>query len=323
MLLIIAAYLLDLIIGDPKKIPHPVVIIGKMIDILEKYLCRWMAPYTGLRFAGSLLTIFTVGVTYLVMWFLLETAYKIHYLAGALIAVWFLSSTIAVKGLADAAMEIYALLESGDISGARKKVGWIVGRDTDNLDEAEITRATVETVAENIVDGIIAPLFYAFIGGMPLAMAYKAVNTLDSMVGYKNDKYLDFGWASARFDDICNFIPARVTGILLMLAFVLTGKPVSKAMEAVRNDAPKHPSPNSGIPEAAIAGALGIRLGGGNYYGGRQSFRAYMGTAEKALNRKHILDTVRIMKIVSAIMVLLGSGVFYLSSWLLDRPGIW
>jgi adenosylcobinamide-phosphate synthase len=312
MLQVLAAYLLDLIIGDPRKIPHPVVIIGKGIDLLEKYLRRWAAPLIGLKAAGVVLTCVIVGSTCAIMWAITAGAARINGWLGLAVSVWFISTTLAVKGLGDAAMEIYTLLCNGDIVEARRKVGWIVGRDTGNLDEGEITRATVETVAENLSDGIIAPLFFAFIGGAPLAMAYKAVNTLDSMVGYKNDKYREFGWASARFDDFCNYIPARLTGFMLLITFVLLGKPVRQALQVVMRDAPRHPSPNSGIPEAAVAGALGIRLGGINYYGGVESCRAYMGDPREELGKEHILYTVRIMQVTSGLTVLLGSILIYL-----------
>jgi adenosylcobinamide-phosphate synthase len=316
MIQIAAAYVVDLIIGDPRQIPHPVVLIGKMIDALERLLRRWAAPVVGLKVSGMLLTAITVLAAYLIMWGIIAGAYLINHWLGLFTSIWFLSTTIAVKGLGSAAMEIYTLLKTGNLSEARKKVGWIVGRDTQNLDEGEISRATVETVAENIVDGIIAPLFYGFIGGAPLAMAYKAVNTLDSMVGYKNDKYMELGWASAKFDDLCNYIPARLTGVFLIMAFLLTGKPVNKALRVIARDSSGHPSPNSGIPEAAVAGALGIRLGGVNYYGGIESFRAYMGDPEIGLGKTHILDTVKIMHLTSLITVLTGSLAVYAVQWL-------
>ena len=311
MLQVIAAYILDLVVGDPKQITHPVVLVGKVIDFLEKYLCRWVGPALGLRFAGALLTVITVGLTYTVMYGITAGAAKINYWLGLIIGIWFLSATIAVKGLADAAIEIYGLLKAGELTMARLKVGWIVGRDTENLDESGITRATVETVAENIVDGIAAPLFYAFIGGVPLAMAYKAVNTLDSMVGYKNDKYREFGWASAKFDDVCNYIPARLTAVVLLITFFITGKPVKQAWRMIVRDAGRHPSPNSGIPEAAVAGALGVQLGGVNYYGGIESHRAEMGDADRALTKDDILETVRIMRVSSVIYVLTGCAAVY------------
>lgn len=312
MLQVLAAYLLDLIIGDPRKIPHPVVIIGKGISLTEKYLRRWAAPLIGLKASGVVLTCIIVGSTYAIMWAITTGATRISEWLGLAVSIWFISTTLAVKGLGDAAMEIYALLSNGDLTEARRKVGWIVGRDTGHLNEGEITRATVETVAENLADGVIAPLLFAFIGGAPLAMAYKAVNTLDSMVGYKNDKYRELGWASARFDDLCNYIPARLTGLMLLVTFVFLGKPVRQVLRVVLRDAPSHPSPNSGIPEAAVAGALGIRLGGINYYGGVESFRAHMGDPREELEKRHILSTVRIMRVASGLTVLLGAGLIYL-----------
>lgn len=323
MLQVLAAYLLDLIIGDPRKIPHPVVIIGKGIDIMEKYLRRWAAPLLGLKASGVVLTCVIVGITYVLMWVITTGATRINGLLGLAVSIWFISTTLAVKGLGDAAIEIYNLLCNDDIAEARRKVGCIVGRDTSRLDEGEITRATVETVAENLADGIIAPLFFAFIGGAPLAMAYKAVNTLDSMVGYKNEKYRELGWASARFDDLCNYIPARLTGLMLLITFVLMGKPVRQVLMVVMRDASRHPSPNSGIPEAAVAGALGIRLGGSNYYGGVESFRAYMGNPGEDMRKDHILSTVRIMQVTSGLTVLLGAALVYWISNAFSRMPVW
>jgi adenosylcobinamide-phosphate synthase len=181
----------------------------------------------------------------------------------------------------------------------------VVGRDTGRLDEAEVTRATVETVAENITDGIVSPLFFAALGGVPLAFAYRAVNTLDSMVGYKNDRYLAFGWASARFDDLCNYLPARLTAFFLLLAaFLLPGFSARGAAEALMRDARKHPSPNSGYAEATVAGAMGIRLGGCNYYFGQPSWRAYMGEERERLAARHIKKTIAMMYAVTIFFVI-------------------
>lgn len=303
---IVLAFLLDLTIGDPRGIPHPVIIIGKGIDRAENYLRRLAEPLLGLRVCGVILAMIIVGITYFATWGLLYLAWQWNQWLGFVVTVWLLSTTLAVKCLYQAAEEIYQLLFKGQLEMARQKVGWIVGRDTDRLDEPEIVRATVETVAENIVDGITAPLFYAFVGGLPLAMAYKAVNTLDSMVGYKNEKYMQFGWFSARLDDIANYIPARITGILLFAAAAVSGKDAGRAFRTWRRDAGEHPSPNSGIPESLVAGALGIRLGGLNFYGGRESFRAYMGEPLTKLERKHIRETTRIMFITSFLAVLTG-----------------
>ncbi len=303
---IVFAFLIDLAVGDPRAIPHPVIIIGKAIDLTEKFLRRAAAPLVGLRGSGVLLTVIIVSGTYFLTWALVRFSWQWQQWFGWLISIWLLSTTLAMKCLCQAAYEIYQLLLAGNIAEARKKVGWIVGRDTAHLDEPEIVRATVETVAENIVDGIVAPLFYAFIGGLPLAMAYKAVNTLDSMVGYKNDKYRQFGWFSARVDDIANYIPARLTGILMLIAAVMAGKDAGRAFSTWRQDAKDHPSPNSGIPESVVAGALGVRLGGLNYYGGRESLRAYMGKPHVPLHGSQIIETIWIMYITSFLALVTG-----------------
>lgn len=311
-MLVLTAFLIDLLIGDPRWLIHPAVLIGRCISALEQILRRFPGRITGLRPAGVLLTVLIVGGTYAATWLLIRIAAAIHPLAGLLLTTWLISTTLAAKGLYLAGREIFELLKQGNLDQARHKLSWIVGRDTETLEEPEIVRATVETVAENIVDGIGSPLFYALIGGAPLAMAYRAVNTLDSMVGYKNEKYLDFGWASARFDDLANFVPARLIGLLLPIAAALCGLSGSKAWQIMFRDAAKHPSPNSGFPEAAVAGALGIRLGGLNYYGGQASQRAYMGDAARPLEQEDIRKTWRIMFTTAGLALALGLAVLSL-----------
>lgn len=230
------------------------------------------------------------------------------WLAGAA-EVWLISTTIASKGLKDAGMAVFTELRQGDIPAARRALGMIVGRDTGHLESPEIVRGTVETVAENIVDAIISPLFFALLGGAPLAMAYRAVNTLDSMVGYKNDKYRDLGWASARLDDVANYIPARITALLLTLCAALLRLDWRRCWRTVRRDARLHPSPNSGYPESAVAGALGIRLGGENVYHGVTSFRAYMGDPLRTMEPEDIIVASRMMLLSSAIFVCLCAAV--------------
>ncbi|WP_405080246.1 adenosylcobinamide-phosphate synthase CbiB [Paenibacillus chitinolyticus] len=223
-------------------------------------------------------------------------AAAIHPWLGYAVTTWFISTTIAIKGLKDAARLVAVPLAAGDLAAARKYTGYIVGRDTKNLDEGELTRAVVETVAENTVDGVVSPLFYALIGGAPLAMLYRAANTLDSMVGYKNDRYMHFGWASARWDDVMNWIPARLTGILLILAAAVQPRMSAfRAGRSIGRFARLHPSPNSGIPESAVAGALGIELGGRNTYGTVVSERARMGWPLRPRNRGDIDGTVRLL----------------------------
>jgi len=298
------AVFMDRLIGDPRSSIHPVVMIGNLIAFLEKRLLNIQYSSLLKKLAGALLVILVLGITYGVVWWIMQLLATIHpwaqFIGGALL----LSFTIAPDSLAKAGHEIHQYLLTGDLTQARSKVGWIVGRDTDQLTVAEVTRGTVETIAENIVDGIISPLFYFVIGGVPLAFLYRAVNTLDSMVGYKNDKYKDFGMVAARVDDVFNYIPARLTGILLFLAAVILRFCVYGVVTAIWRDAAKHPSPNSGFAEAGVAGALGIRLGGLNYYGGVASQRAYMGVALTQLAPIHIKQTIQMMYAATILFVI-------------------
>lgn len=306
----LAAVVFDLLVGDPRVTWHPVVLTGNYISFFERLLRSPSQSPSDQRFCGVVLAVIVMVTCYGLTALLLFFAYKIHIMAGALVSVLLLSSTIAVRSLAQAGMEIYHLLIRADVNAARQKLSWIVGRDTAKLHSDEIVRGTVETVAENIVDGIVSPLFYALLGGVPLAMAYRAINTMDSMLGYKNDKYLYFGWAAARLDDVVNFVPARLTGLLILLAALLLRLDVKRAWQAIIRDAPGHPSPNSGIPEAGVAGALGIQLGGQNYYEGVSSFRAYMGQPLRPLGPEHIRQTVAVMYVTAALFILFS--LFYL-----------
>jgi len=217
-----------------------------------------------------------------------------------------LSFTISPRALSEAGFEIKKYLDNNDLITARQKVSWIVGRDTENLEKSEIARATIETVAENIVDGVIAPLFYFLLGGISLAFVYRAVNTMDSMLGYKNDKYQDFGFCATKVDDIFNYFPARITGVLIVLVSIILRLDYKNAFKMILRDAAKHPSPNSGISEAGVAGALNIRLGGLNYYFGRASMRAYMGDADNVIDSSHIAKT-NLMMYSTTIVFILGS----------------
>lgn len=301
----IAALILDTAIGDPRSRFHPVVLIGNLIAFFEKFLLK---PAKSSRYkviTGALLVSLVLSITYLSVWllmFVLNSLGPIYAFTGGALA---LSFTISPRSLAEAGNEIKNYMLTGDLTQARFKVGWIVGRDTDKLDTGEITRATVETVAENIVDGIISPLFYFLIGGVPLAFLYRAVNTLDSMVGYKNTKYLDFGMPAARLDDIFNYIPARITGVLIVIIAFLLRYNATLALKSILRDASKHPSPNSGISEAGVAGALGIRLGGLNYYGGVASLRAYMGIEANKLEPVHIERTIKLMYGTTLLFIIL------------------
>ncbi len=289
------AMVLDIAIGDPRSRWHPVVLIGRVISFWEKRVYPQRSSPRQTIFDGAccvLLVLLTVGavggvIMYLAAW--------VGYHAYLLMAAVVLYITITPDSLARDGKEIAGLLMHGDIAEARHKLSWIVGRDTAGLDEGEISRATIETVAENITDGILSPLFYFALLGPLGALLYRAANTMDSMLGYKNERYLYFGRVAARLDDVLNYLPARITaGLLLVSAWVLRYN-VHNAWRIMRRDADKHPSPNGGYAEATVAGALDIRLGGYNYYDGVAEFRAYMGNASQPITWLHILSTVRLM----------------------------
>lgn len=283
---VLLGFVLDQVIGDPRSWPHPVVGIGKAISVLEDKLNHG-SPQVRRR-NGVFLTFLIVGGSYFITWAAVWAANFLHPLFGFVVSTYFIFTTLAAKSLLDAGKSVLIPLAQGDLSEARIKLSWLVSRDTSNLSEGEIARGTVETLAENFVDGILSPLFYAVLGGAPLAMAFKAVSTLDSMVGYKNDKYQDFGWFSARTDDWANYLPARMSVPILLLAGRLRGMPIGHAYRIWKRDASGHPSPNGGNPESIVAGLLGIQLGGINIYHGRTHHRAEMGDALHPVNGEDI-----------------------------------
>jgi adenosylcobinamide-phosphate synthase len=292
ILIIPAAIILDWLLGDPRWLPHPVVAIGRLIQLLEPPLRRMVRSEL---FGGLLLLVFTVAATIIVTTLGLKAAYAISPAAGFILAVILSWSCLAARSLQRESALVAKALASGDIPLARKQLSFIVGRDTAKLTEPEIWRGTVETVAENTADGVIAPLLFLMLGGPVLGLAYKAVNTLDSMVGYKNDKYLLFGRASARFDDLLNFIPARLTGVLMGLTASFAGLLAKNSWRIMRRDGRNHTSPNSGIPEAAAAGALGVQLGGTNYYFGEPVEKPTIGDPLRSLDLKAWQGAVRLM----------------------------
>ena len=296
MIVAVVAFLTDALIGDPRSKFHPVVLIGNLISLLEKILRREQDSPSTKIFKGGILVCVVVAVNFFVGLSVEIFSENIPSLAAKIfLQAFVLSFMISPRTLADAAREIYFLLERENLVHAREKVGWIVGRDTKNLNEAEVARATIETVAENTVDGIISPLFFFAVGGLPLAVAYRAINTMDSMLGYKNEKYFYFGRAAARLDDAANFIPARLTALLFIGAAFILKLDYKNAFDMMKRDAKKHPSPNGGWAEATVAGALKIRLGGVNYYFGEPHFRAYMGEPIENLEAVHILGVIRMM----------------------------
>ena len=311
MLTAIIAFFMDMLIGDPNSRWHPVVLMGKLIGVLERWFYR-ESDSDGKKFAaGAMLVLITLLISYEAAAAVIMLSYQIPWEWGSAAAGGLLLSfTISPKSLAKAGKGIYTLLILGEIEKAREKVGWIVGRDTENLSEAEIVRATVETIAENTVDGIIAPLFFFVIGGVPMAVLYRAANTMDSMIGYKNDKYLYFGRAAARLDDVLNYIPARITGVLFVFAAWILGFDYRSGYRMMLRDAQKHPSPNGGYAEATVAGALHIRLGGVNSYFGRKSFRAYMGEAIELTAPKHIMECIRMMYTATVMFLIITYTMF-------------
>ncbi|GMA48778.1 cobalamin biosynthesis protein CobD [Alicyclobacillus contaminans] len=313
-LLVIAAcaMALDFMVGDPPALPHPVRWMGRFIRWFDTRFNHWQSDEgSAARWKGVVLAAVTPigagGLTWLVIW----AAARWNPWLGTVLGIALSATTMAWRGLVDAGQRVYQALttpnetEALRLEAGRRAVAQIVGRDTEHLSRAEVVRAAVETLAENVVDGIVAPVLFAAVGGAPLAMAYRAVNTLDSMVGYRNERYADFGWASARLDDALNYIPARITVLCMWMSAVLLGYRASEAWRVMRRDGRKHPSPNSGLPEALMAGALGVQLGGINYYHGRASRRAYLGDPEHPLDIPRIREAIRMVHGTAAMLWLL------------------
>jgi len=295
---IIIGFILDLIFGDPYDFPHPVRFIGKGITKLENIFLK----FKNKKFWGFVLTFLIVASAYFITLFLCS----LH----IVIEIFLIYTIFAVKSLGFEGKKIYSLLEKGNIPEAQKQLGFIVSRDTAELSDKDIIRSTIESISENIVDGIISPIFYLLIGGAPLAMAYKAASTLDSMVGYKNEKYKDLGFASAKFDDILNWIPARITGfILIPVSALLTGKNWLNAVKITFRDRLKHDSPNSAHSEASTAGALGVMLGGPSVYFGKVENKPSLGEKLKEFENRDILDTIKILYVSAFLSLIIGFAV--------------
>jgi len=269
-----AAFCLDLVLGDPRVVPHPVVLIGRFIRSLEEDLLDGISDR---RFAGILLVVATLSTTAATTWGILFFAALLGEWVFWIVSVWVAYTCLALRSLHGEAFEVVRLVEVGRLDEARRALSLLVSRDTTSLDEEGILRACFETVAENTSDGVIAPLFYLLIGGPILAMTYKAASTLDSMVGYKTERYRLFGWASARLDDLLNWIPARLTGVAMTTGAFILGYKGGDAWRIMLRDAKKHDSPNAGWPEAAAAGAFGVRLGGSSVYFGEVKEKPTLG----------------------------------------------
>jgi adenosylcobinamide-phosphate synthase len=309
-----AAFALDILLGDPPHLPHPVRWLGKAIEKLEP-------PFRRLRvnliFSGALYAVGLILGTWLLTFLVLTAAYWVHPFFKTFLDIILIYYCISIRSLDDAAMEVKRCLQQQQVQAAKKKVAMIVGRDIDNYKEDGLARATVETVAENLVDGVTAPLFFAAIGGAPLALAYKMTNTLDSMVGYKNDTYRHFGRASARIDDVLNYLPARLTvPVVALAAQILARRGKWSLMTAVCEGA-HHASPNAGYPEAAFAGALAVKLNGPNYYYGKLVDKPYIGVRFGQSSPGHIKKACDIMLLSSVLWLILLMGVGCLSRLLL------
>lgn len=306
-----AAFILDLILGDPVAFPHPVRLMGKAIEKLEPVFRR-IAVHPVL--SGGLFALFLIGVTWLISFLITRTAAAVHPFLGGMVQALLIYYCISVRSLEQAAMEVYRALMDKDMGAARNRLQMIVGRQVEHLPEHGVCRGAVETVAENLVDGVVSPLFFAAIGGAPLALAFKMTNTLDSMVGYKNHTYLDFGKISARIDDAVNFIPARLSVLVISLASSLLCRRGKKAFKTALKEGRAHASPNAGFPEAAFAGTLGIWLGGPNLYHGKRVEKPLIGKGLGNASPRHIRKACDLMVLSSLLWIGLLWGAMT-SNW--------
>lgn len=307
---VLGGFLLDVLFGDPAWLPHPVVLMGRCISALEKQL-RTALPKTprgelaGGAAVAAVLPLGTLAVTGLACW----AAARLHPALGLALQMLWCGQALAAKGLAQESRNVYKELAKGDLPAARRAVARIVGRDTQNLTAAGVTRAAVETVAENTSDGVIAPLLYMLLGGAPLALTYKAINTMDSMLGYKNEKYLYFGRCAAKLDDAANWLPSRLAALLWVAAAALTGNSARGAWRIWRRDRRRHASPNSAQTESACAGALGVQLAGPAYYFGEYYDKPTIGDPLREIEPRDILRANRMMYAESLLALVLGLAV--------------
>ena len=307
---LILGFFLDLLVGDPHSIPHPVVLIGKLIGIVEKAM-RALFPQTpwGEKLAGGAVWLIVVSLSTAVPWILLHFANGVSPWLGLALETVMCAQILATKSLRQESMRVFEALKTGDLSQARYAVSRIVGRDTTRLDEAGVTRAAVETVAENTSDGVIAPMLYLAIGGAPLGFFYKAVNTMDSMLGYVEPPYKNIGLVPAKADDVVNYIPARLSALLMLAAGGLMGLDTAAGWRIFRRDRRKHASPNSAQTESVCAGLLGVRLAGDAWYHGVLHKKEYIGDAAREITHEDIPRVCRLMTVTAILTLLLSCGV--------------
>lgn len=299
--------LLDLLFGDPGWLYHPVRLIGNWISWAERQLRKVCGSH--LMAAGGVLWVMTALMAFLIPFALLALAGWLHPALRFLLETFWCFQILAARSLSSESRKVYEKLKESDLPGARRAVSMIVGRDTEKLTEEGVTKAAVETVAENTSDGVTAPLIYMMIGGAPLGFLYKAVNTMDSMLGYKNDRYLYFGRIPAKMDDIFNYIPARVTGLLMTAAAFLTGLDGKNAWRIYRRDRRKHASPNAAQTESVCAGALGVQLAGDAVYFGKVYKKEFIGDALRRIEPEDIQRTGRLMYAAELLTFLLCGGI--------------
>ena len=317
LIAIVAGFILDLIFGDPHSLPHPICLIGNFISFLERNLRKIFGfSNNGLLFGGGVLVLIVISTCFVLPYTLLYLAGMVNpWLAFALETLMFYQ-IFATKCLRDESMKVYYALQKGDLDEARLMLSWIVGRDTKNLSEAEVTKGAVETIAENTADGIIAPMFYMFLGGAPLAFLYKGINTMDSMVGYKNEKYLYFGRCAAKLDDVANFIPARITGLLMIGAAYFLNLDVQCAWKTFWRDRYNHLSPNSAMTESVAAGALNIQLGGGHFYFGKWVHKDTIGDDIRPVKAGDIVTTNNLLYMTAILSLILFTLIYLLRIFL-------
>lgn len=310
LIAVAVGFLLDMLLGDPHGLYHPVQAIGKWISLAETAL-RKILPKNkgGERLGGICLVILVTGVSTALPWAVLWGLYRVHWAAGLAVESFMCYQLLAARSLKDESMKVYARLAEGDLAGGRYAVSMIVGRDTENLTEEGVTKAAVETVAENASDGVLAPLFYMMIGGAVLGFAYKSVNTMDSMVGYKNDRYRCFGTAAALLDDAVNYVPARLSAVIMTLASFLCGMDGKRAWRIFLRDRRNHASPNSAHTEAVMAGALGIRLAGDAWYFGELHKKKTIGDPCRSVEAEDIPRANRLLMATAWLALLIFGGI--------------
>jgi adenosylcobinamide-phosphate synthase len=297
-----------------------VLVRGKLISGLQGVLRKLSSSPSWLRFAGVLLAAIPCGAAYLGVSLLIHWATGLSWMAGMICSALLAYTTLATRDLHVETQKVFLALEAEDLPQARLELSFLVGRDTAHLEEPEILRALVETVAENISDGVIAPLFYLALGGPAWAMTYKAINTLDSMVGYRDERFRHIGWASAKLDDVANFLPARISGGIIVLSSLILGKRWKDSLRILGRDYANHQSPNSAWPEAAMAGALGVQLGGLNYYFGQPSRKPFIGDRGKMIDREDVKEAWKILYLSSFFMLLVALVLSWVGRRILPLP---